>query len=64
MGANWVIIDDPVKNREEANSETYREKCWDWYTDDLYTRLEPKAKIILIMTRWHEDDLAGRILAS
>jgi predicted phage terminase large subunit-like protein len=64
MGANWIFIDDPVKNREEANSETYREKCWDWYTDDLYTRLEPGGKIVLIMTRWHEDDLAGRILAS
>ena len=64
MGANWIFIDDPVKNREEANSKTYREKCWDWYTDDLYTRLEPGGKIVLIMTRWHEDDLAGRILAS
>lgn len=64
QGGNWIIIDDPVKNREEANSPTYREKCWDWYTDDLYTRLEPGGKLILIMTRWHEDDLAGRILAS
>lgn len=64
MGGRLVIIDDPVKNREEANSLTYREKVWNWYTDDLYTRLEPGAKMILIMTRWHEDDLAGRILAS
>jgi predicted phage terminase large subunit-like protein len=64
QGGNLIVIDDPVKNREEANSETYREKVWDWYTDDLYTRLEPDAAIILIMTRWHEDDLAGRILAS
>lgn len=64
MGGDLIIIDDPVKNREEANSETYREKVWDWYTDDLYTRMEPGAAIILIMTRWHEDDLAGRILAS
>ncbi len=64
MGANLIIIDDPVKNREEANSEAYREKTWSWYCDDLYTRLEPNASIILIQTRWHEDDLAGRILAS
>jgi len=64
MGGHLIVIDDPVKNREEANSEAYRERCWSWYTDDLYTRLEPGGAIILIMTRWHEDDLAGRILAS
>lgn len=64
QGGNLIIIDDPVKNREEANSETYREKVWDWYKDDLYTRCEPDASIILIMTRWHDDDLAGRILGS
>lgn len=64
MGANLIIIDDPVKSREEANSETYRERVWEWYTDDLYTRREPDASMLLIQTRWHEDDLAGRILAS
>jgi predicted phage terminase large subunit-like protein len=64
QGADLLIIDDPVKSREEANSEAYRERCWDWYTDDIYTRLEPGAAIVLIATRWHEDDLAGRILAS
>lgn len=64
MGANLIIIDDPVKSRAEANSETYRDACYEWYTDDLLTRLEPGGAIILIMTRWHEDDLAGRILAS
>ncbi len=64
MGGDLIIIDDPVKNREEAASETYRNKVWDWYTDDLYTRQEPSAAIVLIMTRWHEDDLAGRILNS
>lgn len=63
QGGNLIVIDDPIKNREEANSEVYREKVWDWYTDDLYTRLEPGGSIILIQTRWHEDDLAGRILA-
>lgn len=64
QGGNLIIIDDPVKNREEANSEAYRDKVWDWYTDDLSTRMEPGASIILIMTRWHQDDLAGRIIAS
>lgn len=64
QGGNLIVIDDPVKSREEAESETYRERVWQWYTDDLYTRLEPGGAIILIMTRWHEDDLAGRILAS
>lgn len=64
QGGDLIIIDDPVKSREEANSQTYRDKVWEWYTDDLYTRLEPHAALILIMTRWHEDDLAGRILAS
>lgn len=64
QGGNLIIIDDPVKSREEANSPAYRERCWDWYTDDLSTRMEPGAAIVLIMTRWHEDDLAGRILAS
>lgn len=64
QGADLIIIDDPVKNRREANSEAYRDMVWDWYRDDIYTRLEPGAAIILIMTRWHEDDLAGRILAS
>jgi predicted phage terminase large subunit-like protein len=63
FGGNLIMIDDPVKNREEAESEVFREKCWDWFNDDLYTRLEPDAAMILTMTRWHEDDLAGRLLA-
>ena len=61
-GGDLIIIDDPVKNREEANSEAYRDRCWEWYQDDLSTRLEPGGAMILIMTRWHMDDLAGRIL--
>jgi hypothetical protein len=61
-GAHLVIIDDPVKSRAEAESETMREKVWNWFNDDIYTRLEPDGKIILIQTRWHEDDLAGRLL--
>lgn len=63
-GAKLIIIDDPVKSRQEANSEAYRDRVWNWYRDDLYTRLEPNGAIVLIMTRWHEDDLAGRILDS
>lgn len=62
FGAGLVIIDDPVKSRAEAESKTYRDKVWEWFSDDLYTRLEPNASIILIQTRWHEDDLAGRLL--
>lgn len=63
-GANCILIDDPVKNAEEAASQTYRDRAWEWYKSTLYTRLEPSGAIILIMTRWHEDDLAGRILAA
>lgn len=62
FGANLIVIDDPVKNRAQAESETYRNRVWDWYKDDLYTRLEPDGSIVLIQTRWHEDDLAGRLL--
>ncbi len=61
-GADLLIIDDPVKNAEEANSQTSRQKIWDWYKSTAYTRLEPNGAIILIMTRWHETDLAGMIL--
>ena len=61
FGANLVLIDDPVKNRKEAESKTYRDAVMEWFNDDLYTRLEPDAAIILTMTRWHDDDLAGRL---
>lgn len=61
-GADLLIIDDPVKNAEQANSEVYRDKTWEWYTSTAYTRLEPGGAVILIQTRWHENDLAGRIL--
>lgn len=56
------IIDDPVKDALEAGSQTYRDRVWDWYTDVFLTRLHNHSKQILIMTRWHEDDLAGRLL--
>lgn len=62
-GANILLIDDPIKNREEADSEVYREKTWDWFTSTAFTRLEPSGVAVVIMTRWHMDDLAGRILA-
>lgn len=64
FGFGWIFIDDPIKKREEAESPTYREKVWDWYTDDLYTRLEPGGKMVLTLTRWHHDDVAARALAS
>lgn len=62
MGGDYIIIDDPIKNREEANSATYRDKLWDWYTSTLYTRQEKEGCILVTLTRWHEDDLAGRLL--
>lgn len=66
VGGQFIAIDDPVKSRADAQSAAYRAMCWDWYTDDIVTRLEPGwvSLIVLTMTRWHEDDLAGRILAS
>lgn len=62
FGANLFIIDDPIKNKEEAESEVMREKHWDWYRSVVLTRLEPEAKLVLMMTRWHQQDLAGKIL--
>ena len=57
------VMDDLVSGREEAASETQREKLWDWYCFDFKPRLKPNARQVLIMTRWHEDDIAGRLLA-
>ena len=61
-GAHIALIDDPFKDREEADSERRRDLVWDWYRSTLYTRLMPGGAIVLIQTRWHEDDLAGRLL--
>ena len=61
--ADLAIIDDPVKSRQDADSDVARKRAWDWYKSDLYTRLKPGARIVLIQTRWHEDDLAGQVLA-
>ena len=60
--ANGIIIDDPIKGREQAESETIRNKTWDAYQDDLLTRLVPGGWLVIIQTRWHQDDIAGRIL--
>lgn len=60
--ADLAVIDDPVKSREDADSERSRDRAWDWYVNDLMTRLKPGARQIVVMTRWHEDDLGGRIL--
>lgn len=60
--ADMLIIDDPVKDRKEADSETYRDNVWDWWTDAASARLAPGAPVVIILTRWHMDDLAGRLL--
>ncbi|GAA4647908.1 hypothetical protein GCM10023116_01700 [Kistimonas scapharcae] len=59
---NCGIIDDVHKSWKEADSENIREDVWEWYTGVFYNRAAPGAGIILIMTRWHHDDLAGRLL--
>lgn len=59
---NCLIIDDPLKSREEADSRLIRDKLWDWYASTAYTRLMPGGAVVLIQTRWHEDDLAGRLM--
>lgn len=63
-GANVLLIDDPHKNRQEAESQTMRDRVWEWFTSTAYTRLEKGGVAIVIMTRWHEDDLVGRLLKS
>lgn len=61
-GANILIIDDPIKDAEEADSETVRESNWNWYSSTAYTRLAPKSGVLIIQTRWHDDDLSGRAI--
>jgi predicted phage terminase large subunit-like protein len=60
--ADLGLIDDPIKTRQEADSDRVRQTQWDWYVNDFLTRLKPGSRQILIQTRWHEDDLGGRIL--
>ena len=57
-----LVVDDPVKDREEADSESTRNTTWAWWTQVALTRLMPNAAVLVMGTRWHEDDLIGRIL--
>jgi len=61
-GADILIVDDPIKDRAEAESLVYRDTLWNWYVSTARTRLQPGGAIIVISTRWHEDDLSGRLL--
>ena len=60
-GADLLVIDDPIKDREEADSKATRDKMWAWFTEVAMTRLMPGGRVVIIMTRWHEDDLIGRL---
>lgn len=62
-GAHLLVIDDPIKNYEESQSQTTRDALWGWYQTTAYTRLMPGGAVIVIMTRWNEDDLVGRLLS-
>lgn len=64
IGFRYIFVDDPIRSRETAESVTYREKAWSWYTDDLYTRLEPDGAIILNGTRWHHEDVFAQAVAT
>ena len=61
-GFNLGVIDDPFKGHDDASSPAQRERVWEWYRSVFFTRRAPKASLILINTRWHEDDLSGRLL--
>ena len=61
-GADLLIIDDPVKNNIEAKSPLHRDTLWDWFNSTALTRLEPMGIVVMLMTRWHPDDLCGRLL--
>lgn len=60
--ADLALLDDPIKSREDADSETTSERNWEWWRSDLLPRLKPDGRVVLIMTRWSEDDLGGRVL--
>ena len=62
VGGDLIIIDDPVRSRKDASSLVIRNSTYDWYTDDILTRRQKGAAIVIVQTRWHEDDLSGRIL--
>jgi predicted phage terminase large subunit-like protein len=60
--ADLIVIDDPIKSQADAESERQRDHIWEWYKSDVTTRLKPGGKVVLIMTRWHPDDLGGQLL--
>lgn len=62
-GGDFLLLDDPIKDHEQADSDTYRQKLWDWYVSTFWSRAEGNAGILITLTRWHEDDLAGRLLS-
>lgn len=62
-GAHLLIIDDPIKNDEEANSPVMREKAWNWFLSTAFSRLNKNGSVIIVMTRWNEDDIVGRLLS-
>ncbi len=61
-GGNWLLIDDPIKNRQDADSKAFRETLWDWWRSTIRTRLEKDACICITLTHWHQDDLVGKLL--
>ncbi len=62
--ADLIVIDDPIKSQADADNAAARDQLWSWYRSDLLTRLKPGGRILLVMTRWHRDDLGGRLLES
>lgn len=64
LGADAIVVDDPIKNNKEALSFHQRDSLWEWFKATLFTRLEPNGILLIVSTRWHEDDIIGRILAS
>lgn len=64
FGAQLIVVDDPHRNREAADSLHQREQLWEWWNDDLLTRREPGCQVLVVMTRYHPDDLTGRVLAA
>jgi len=64
QGADLLTIDDPLRSAADAESETVRDALWEWYQGTMRTRLEPGGAIIVTATRWHDDDLTGRLLAA
>lgn len=63
-GANVFIVDDPIKNFEQAHSKQWRDEVWNWWLSTARLRLEPGGAVIVVMTRWHEDDFTGRLLSA